>query len=99
MKAYLKATYGVVYKSGIYDLLERLNLSHQKAHFDYGNADKDKQKAFVTDLKEQLLVADDTTAVLMYDEFSISERPTSYYGWAEKNTRPLVVTNEKNVQD
>ncbi|MBK8442365.1 MAG: winged helix-turn-helix domain-containing protein [Sphingobacteriales bacterium] len=99
MKAYLKATYGVVYKSGIYDLLERLNLSHQKAHFDYGNADKDKQKAFVTDLKEQLLVADDTTAVLIYDEFSISERPTSYYGWAEKNTRPLVVTNEKNVQD
>ncbi|MBK8444750.1 MAG: hypothetical protein IPL35_15660 [Sphingobacteriales bacterium] len=45
------------------------------------------------------MVADDTTAVLMYDEFSISERPTSYYGWAEKNTRPLVVTNEKNVQD
>lgn len=99
LKAYLNNTYGVGYKSGIYDLLERLNLSHQKAHFDYGNAEIDKQKAFISDLKEQLLEADDKTAVLMYDEFSISERPTSYYGWAEKNTRPLVVTNEKNAQD
>ena len=99
MQTYLKSIYGVDYKSGIYDLLERLNLSHQRAHFDYGNADSDKQKAFVSDLKNQLLEADDKTAVLMYDEFSISERPTSYYGWAEKNSRPLVVTNEKNVRE
>jgi transposase len=32
MKQYLNNTYQVAYKSGIYDLLERLNLSHQKAH-------------------------------------------------------------------
>jgi transposase len=35
---YLQKTYGVSYKSGIYDLLNRLNLSHQRAHADYGNA-------------------------------------------------------------
>jgi transposase len=34
MKAYLYNTYQVAYTSGIYDLLERLNLSDQKAHAD-----------------------------------------------------------------
>ncbi len=34
MCLYLKKTYEVDYKKGIYDLLERLNLSHQKAHSD-----------------------------------------------------------------
>lgn len=97
MKAYIKDTYGIIYKSGIYDLLERLDLSHQKAHFDYANADSEKQKAFVCHLKNQLLAADQQTSVVFYDEFSISERPTSYYGWAQKNSRPKAVTNEKNV--
>jgi transposase len=32
MKAYLHHTYQVSYQSGVYDLLERLGLSHQKAH-------------------------------------------------------------------
>ena len=95
MRQYLKKTYGVDYKSGIYDLLERLNLSHQKAHLDYGNADPVEQHAAINELKTVLLEADDKTAVIKFDEFSICERPTSYYGWAEKNTRPKVVTNEK----
>ncbi len=94
---YLNQTYGVVYKSGIYDLLERLNLSHQRSHADYGNADPSQQSAFLTDLKDTLLKADERTAVVKFDEFSVCERPTSYYGWAEKNTRPRVVTDEKNA--
>jgi transposase len=97
MCQYLSQSYGVVYKSGIYDLLERLNLSHQKAHADYGNADPNQRMAFLTDLKDTLLAADEKTAVVKFDEFSVCERPTSYYGWAEKNTRPRVVTNEKNA--
>ena len=94
---YLNQTYGVVYKSGIYDLLERLDLSHQRSHADYGNADSSQQSAFLTDLKDTLLKADEKMAVVKFDEFSVCERPTSYYGWAEKNTRPRVVTNEKNA--
>ena len=100
MKAYLKATCGVTYRGGIYDLLKRLNLSHQigppkRAHADYGNADPDKQLLFLNELKQTLLVPDPAHAVLMFDEFSVSQKPSPYYGWAEKNTRPKVVTNEK----
>ena len=97
MCQYLSQAYGVTYRSGIYDLLERLNLSHQKAHADYGNADPNQQVAFLNDLKYTLLAADEKTAVVKFDEFSVCERPSSYYGWAEKNTRPRVVTNEKNA--
>lgn len=97
MCLYLKQVYHVEYKKGIYDLLERLNLSHQKAHADYGNADAEAQKAFYMLLENKLLMANETTAVLKYDEFSICEKPTSYYGWAEKNTRPTYPTNEKKL--
>lgn len=97
MCQYLLQTYGVVYQSGIYDLLERLNLSHQKAHSDYGNAKLEDQQAFIQELAQTLEAADEKTAVLKFDEFSLCDRPTSYYGWAEKNTRPKVVTDEKNA--
>jgi transposase len=99
MGQYLAQTYQVDYKSGIYDLLERLNLSHQKAHADYGNADPVQQQAFLDTFKLSLLQADKTHAVVVYDEFSVCEKPTTYYGWAEKNTRPVVVTDEKKGND
>lgn len=97
MCQYLEQTYGVVYQSGIYDLLERLNLSHQKAHSDYGNAKEEDQQAFIQELAQTLEQADEKTAVVKFDEFSLCDRPSSYYGWAEKNTRPRVVTDEKNA--
>jgi transposase len=97
MCQYLKAAYGVTYNSGIYDLLERMNLSHQKAHSDYGNASEAEQRSFIAELKEVLLQADDKCAVIKFDEFSVCEKPTSYYGWAEKNTRPKFTTNEKKA--
>lgn len=99
MRQYLKKTYAVVYKSGIYDLLERLGLSYQRAHLDYGNADEQEQYKFIKELEHALLDADDKTAVVKFDEFSICERPTAYYGWAEKNTRPKVKTNEKKERE
>lgn len=97
MKQYLKKTYQVDYKGGIYDLLERLNLSHQKAHADYANADPAEQQAFLDVFTNILLASDNQTAVVSFDEFSVSEKPTTYYGWAEKNTRPKVKTNEKKL--
>lgn len=33
--------------------------------------------------------------MLYYDEFHLSERNSSYYGWAKKNTRPIVKSNER----
>lgn len=95
MKQYLKNTYQVDYKSGIYDLLERLNLSHQKAHADYANADVGQQQAFLAEFTHTLLAADEKTAVVAFDEFSVSEKPTAAYGWAEKNTRPTFKTDQK----
>jgi transposase len=97
MCSYLKTTYGVVYNSGIYDLLERMNLSHQKSHSDYGNADPAAQRAFISELRQTLLEAGDKRAVVKFDEFSVCEKPTSYYGWAQKNTRPRFTTNEKKT--
>jgi transposase len=38
--------------SRIYEILEQLNLSHQKAHRDYANASLPKQKEFVAVLKK-----------------------------------------------
>lgn len=99
MCQYLNTTYNVEYKSGIYDLLERLNLSHQKAHADYGNAKPSEQIAFIEELKETILNADEKTAVVKFDEFSICEKPTAYYGWAQKNTRPKFLTNEKKENE
>jgi transposase len=32
--------------------------------------------------------------LMFYDEFSVSEQNSSYYGWAKKNTRPKVKSNE-----
>lgn len=99
MCQYLKKTYNIDYKSGIYDLLERLNLSHQKAHADYGNAKASEQIAFMNELKTTILEADQKTAVVKFDEFSVCEKPSSYYGWAQKNTRPKVVTDEKKENE
>ena len=99
MCQYLKETYEVDYKSGIYDLLERLNLTHQKAHADYGNAKPSEQITFIEELKERILNADTKTSIIKFDEFSICEKPSAYYGWAEKNTRPIFVTDEKKENE
>lgn len=95
MRQLIKQKFDVNFKSGIYDLLDRLNLSHQKAHSDYQNADKPEQLQFIKDFKQVLLASDEQNAVLTFDEFSISSKPSSYYAWAEKNTRPRVKTDEK----
>ena len=96
MREFIKREFAVEFKSGIYDLLERLNLSHQKAHSDYQNASKDEQIQFLDRFKQTLPESDQQNATLTFDEFSISSKPSSYYGWAEKNTRPRVKTDEKN---
>lgn len=99
MRQFIKEEFKVDYKSGIYDLLDRLNLSHQKAHSDYQNADKAEQLLFLEDFTQTLLDSDEQNAVVTFDEFSISTRPSNYYGWAERNTRPRVKTDEKKESE
>ena len=33
--------------------------------------------------------------IVFFDEFAVYERPSIFYGWAEKNTGPEVLSNEK----
>jgi transposase len=42
----------ILKNSRIYEILEALNFSHQKAHRDYINADPERQKQFVLTLKK-----------------------------------------------
>lgn len=49
----LKQRWGVELKdSRIYEILDSLNLSHQKAHRDYANADRELQLQFVETIKK-----------------------------------------------
>lgn len=49
----IKHKWGVELKdSRVYEILDELHLSHQKAHRDYANADQDRQRAFVSTLKK-----------------------------------------------
>lgn len=51
--ALVKQQFGVSYQpSGIYKLLARMDFSHQRAHRDYGNADKQEQEQFIALLKK-----------------------------------------------
>ena len=33
--------------------------------------------------------------IVFFDEFAVYERPSIFYGWAEKNTAPEVPSNER----
>lgn len=76
-------------------LTNNLNLSYQKFHRDYINADKGKQKAFASDVNHRLEHQQKDEALIWFDEFSISTRPDASYGWAARNTSPTIPSNEK----
>lgn len=49
----IQSQWGASLKSSrVYEILDELGLSYQRAHRDYANADKDKQKQFSEDLKK-----------------------------------------------
>jgi transposase len=96
---WIKKAFGIEMKSGIYDMLRRLGLSHQRAHSDYLDPDPQAQYEFGQNLEaqyQQVAQAPDE-AILAGDEFYCSNQPTCYYGWAEKNSRPKVPTQNKNI--
>lgn len=81
--------------SRIYQILDEMGLSHQKAHRDYENADSEVQKEFVSTIKKKLEELQTNEKFVFYDEFAVYDRPSLYYAWAEKNTKPTVPSNEK----
>ena len=76
-------------------LTKKLNLSYQKFHRDYANADIGAQKAFARDLNQRTENKEENEVLIWFDEFSISTRPDASYAWAERNTNPTIDSNEK----
>ncbi|MEM9928111.1 MAG: transposase [Cyanobacteria bacterium P01_D01_bin.50] len=50
-------------------------------------------KFMLTSEEEQNLQTNDKA--LFFDEFAVYNRPSIFYGWAQKNTRPEIPSNEK----
>jgi transposase len=78
----------------VYNLLDRQGFSYQRGHRDYENADPDQQHAYATRLAAQLNTPSPDEKHLFFDEFSVTNRPSTFYGWARKNTRVKVPSNE-----
>ena len=81
--------------SRIYELLEELGLSYQRAHRDYANADLQAQTEWVETVKKKLQAQLPGERTVFFDEFAVYDRPSLFYGWAERNTRPQVESDER----
>lgn len=79
----------------IYNLLHRHGFSYQRGHRDYDNADPRQQHAYALELKRSLDQASPDEKTVFFDEFSVTNRPTTFYGWARVNTKFKVPSNEK----
>lgn len=78
----------------VYNLLDRQGFSYQRGHRDYENADPEQQHAYAKRLAAQLDTPSPDEKHLFFDEFSVTNRPSTFYGWARKNTRVKVPSNE-----
>jgi len=79
----------------IYNFLHQQHFSYQRAHRDYLNADLEQQLRFVQRIYALLRCRPATERVVFFDEFSVTNRPTLFYGWARRNTRFQVPSNER----
>jgi transposase len=85
--------------SRIYDILKEMGLSHQKAHRDYENADSEQQQKFIATIKKKLQELKPRERLVFYDEFALYDRPSLYYAWAERNSKPEIPSNEKRKRN
>ena len=83
----------------IYNILHRQGFSYQRGHRDYDNADPLAQKAYALELKTALENKADDEKLVFFDEFSVTNRPTTFYGWAQVNTKFKVPSNEKKKEN
>ncbi|TAF49237.1 MAG: IS630 family transposase [Oscillatoriales cyanobacterium] len=90
----LKSRFNVEMKdSRVYEILAELGLSYQRGHRDYANADPQAQKDWVNAVKK-LETVHEHERIVFFDEFAVYDRPSLFYGWAERNTRPEVKSDE-----
>jgi transposase len=80
----------------IYNFLHQIRFSYQRAHRDYLNADPQAQLAYARRLAALLRQQAPTERIVFFDEFSLTNRPTLFYGWARTNTRFHVPSNERS---
>lgn len=83
----------------IYNLLARHGFSYQRGHRDYDNADPQQQRAYGQELHTALQNKGLDERIVFFDEFSVSNRPTLFYGWARVNTKFKVPSNEKKKRE
>ena len=83
----------------IYNILHRHKFSYQRGHRDYENADPELQKSYVSKLKTALEEKTEAEKMVFFDEFSVTNRPTIFYGWAPVNTKFTVPSNEKRKRE
>ena len=84
--------------SRIYEILDELGLSHQRVHRDYGPYVVAEREAYVADLKQKVEVLPADATILAVDEFALQSQTCTHYGWAEKNSKPTVPSNEARRQ-
>jgi len=83
----------------IYNILHRQDFSYQRGHRDYDDADPLAQEAYALELKTALKNKADDEKFVFFDEFSVTNRPTTFYGWARVNTKFKVPSNEKKKRE
>ncbi len=81
--------------SRIYEVLEELGLSYQRAHRDYEWRRPTSTKRVGRDSKKKLQAPQPGERTVFFDEFAVYDRPSLFYGWAERNTRPEVKSDER----
>lgn len=80
----------------IYNFLHQIRFSYHRAHRDYLNADPQAQLAYALRLAAWLRQPAPTERSVFFDEFSLTNRPTRFYGWTCTNTRFHVPANERS---
>jgi len=83
----------------IYNILARQGFSYQRGHRDYVNADPLQQQAYGLELKNLLQTRAEQERLVFFDEFSVTNRPTTFYGWARVNTKFKVPSHEKRKRE
>jgi transposase len=56
-------------------------------------------KTRLTPEQQQELKRKSGEKIMFFDKFAVTNRPSTYYGWAEKNTKPQVPSNEQKKRE
>lgn len=92
--AYVEFTFGKEYsRSGMRDLLHRLDFSYKKTSHVPGKADSDKQQKFIDGFKEFMKNKSPDVPVLFMDATHPQYNSMPAYGWIKKGERKEIQSN------